>query len=272
MKTLKGYDESQIIELMLTALPQQALKPVGDRPYLTEISPAYTRERLTKVFGLHGVGWGLKWDPMLAERFQTQTEAGKDRYHFALLQANFWFKMVDDDGTQTIVEIPVTGGSENSNLADAMAGARTSAIGQGARELLFQLHIYKNQPAPSPSQRTNGNAPQTPPPDRPYNPEILKSRFGEALKKVPNGNGGLKNQPLINKDVVKRFQARMEGMFVGQLSPDHTIKVVANFIQGVFGTPLNKLKIPQGEVLNKYLDTDVNHCKTEMMAFTRKDA
>jgi hypothetical protein len=183
MKTLKGYDETEVIELMLKPLPKNAIKPHQTKSYLSQISPAYTRERLTKVFGLHGVGWGLDWDPMLADRFETSTNAGKVRYHFALLKADFWFKMIVDSSEIETIHIPVTGHSDNDNLGDAMAGARTSAISAGAKELLFQLHIYKNEEPPKPSaSKKSLEVAKGPPPWRPTKGEF----FVKATKEFPS--------------------------------------------------------------------------------------
>lgn len=141
--TLKGYDVDKVLELMMTPLPQAAFKQHPTKTYLTTISPDYSRERLTKIFGLYGIGWGLTWDPAHTERWTTTTSTNKPRYHFALLQAEFWFKLGDET-----ISFPVTGYSDNDNLGDAMSGAKTNAVGQGAKQLLFQLHIYKG---------TNGN-------------------------------------------------------------------------------------------------------------------
>lgn len=171
MKTLRGYNETEIVGLMLTPLPDGAIKQHQAKSYLSQISPAYTRERLTEVFGLHGIGWGLDWDPLITDRFETQTSNGKPRYHFALMKATFWFKMIGND-EETTVTIPVTGHSDNDNIGDAMAGARTSAISAGAKELLFQLHVYKNLSAPPPPPPSapprqapaNGNGKQKPNP------------------------------------------------------------------------------------------------------------
>jgi hypothetical protein len=136
--TLKGYDIDKVLELMMTPLAGGAFKKHPSKSYLTTISADYSRERLTKIFGLFGLGWGLKWDPANTRDWTTVSAKGKDRYHFALIQAEFWFKLGEE-----IISFPVTGYSENDNLGDAMEGARTNAVGAGAKQLLFQLHIYK---------------------------------------------------------------------------------------------------------------------------------
>lgn len=141
--TLKGYDEKEIINLMTTPLGAGAFKRHPTKSYLTTISPAYMRERLTKVFGLFGLGWGLDWNPANTVASEFKTSSGKPRFGFAITQAAFWYKMVDN-GEELIVSFPVTGYSDNDNIGDAMAGARTSCLSAGSKELLFQLHIYKN--------------------------------------------------------------------------------------------------------------------------------
>lgn len=138
-KTLNGFDTQKIIELMLRPLPDKAYKKHGGKSFLTTISPDYTRERLTKIFGLFGIGWGLNWETRNTKEWTSQTTAGKDRYNFAIQQAEFWFSFGTD-----IISFLVTGYSENDNLGDAMKGARTSCISDGAKQLLFQLHIYKD--------------------------------------------------------------------------------------------------------------------------------
>ncbi len=139
LTTLKGYDCTKVLELMMHPLPNAAFKQHPTKSYLTTISPDYSRERLTKIFGLFGVGWGLNWSPDNTEHWTTTTKANKPRYHYAIHQADFWFKMGDE-----IVSFPVTGYSDNDNLGDAMSGARTNAIGAGAKQLLFQIDVYKN--------------------------------------------------------------------------------------------------------------------------------
>jgi hypothetical protein len=137
-----------LIKIMQVPLASDAYKKHGGKSFLTSIDATYTRERLTEIFGPYGIGWGVDWSPDNAKDWMTQTTKGKDRYHFALMQADFWFML---DGER--VSFPVTGYSDNDNLGDAMEGARTNAVSSGAKALLFQLHVYKNAPAPSPQQR-----------------------------------------------------------------------------------------------------------------------
>ncbi len=163
MKTLRGYTPPEAIKLMIEPLGGNAYKPHPTKKYLTTIRSAYTRERLTKVFGIMGMGWGLNWEPENTVRFESKTNSNKTRYHFALLKADFWYVLICDDcdyEDRIICHIPVTGEHDNDNLGAAMSGARTSAIGQGAKELLFQLHIYKDMPPP------RKNSPPPPPPKR----------------------------------------------------------------------------------------------------------
>ena len=148
MKTLKGYTEVEIVDFMRSSLPDGAYKKHPTKGYLTTISPAYMRERLTKIFGLFGWGWGLEWNPADTAAREFSTAKGKPRFGFAITQASFWYKLVDDDNNATVVSFQVTGYSDNDNVGDAMAGARTSCISAGAKELLFQLHIYKNTAPP----------------------------------------------------------------------------------------------------------------------------
>jgi len=152
MKTTKGYPVDEIPEQMSVPLDPSGFKRHPTKSYLTTISPAHTRERLTKVFGTFGYGWGLDWDPDRTNMYETETSTGKTRFNFSLMQAEFWYTLVNDSDDRVIYRFPVTGFSDNDNPGDAMAGARTSAISAGAKELLFQLHIYKNEKAPPKKQ------------------------------------------------------------------------------------------------------------------------
>ncbi len=169
-KTMRGYGPEGVIRLMITALENTAYKTHPTKSYLTTISSDYTRERLTKVFGPFGMGWGLTWDAKNTKQYMTKTDKDKDRYHFALLQADFWYKMGAD-----IVSFPVTGYSVNDNLGDAMEGARTNAVSAGAKQLLFQIHVYKNAPYKSPMQDSSKDQPPPgPEPEPPPEPEPVE--------------------------------------------------------------------------------------------------
>ncbi len=164
MKTLAGHNLSDISNKMVEPLPVTAFKKHPAKSYLTTISPAHMRERLTRVFGIFGTGWGLDWIPANTERFETTTGRGAARYNFAITQATFWYTLVDDSGEWQRMSFPVTGFSDNDNIGDAMAGARTSAISAAAKELLFQLHIYKNKP-PRRKQEAKKSEPIEPSPE-----------------------------------------------------------------------------------------------------------
>lgn len=142
--TLRGYDYQQILHLLISPLASNAYKVHQSKSYLTQIDAAHTRERLTKIFGLNGIGWGIDWQPEQTKTFETKTSTGKARYHFVIEKAEFWYIVVIDGANQKIT-IPVTGYSDNDNPGDAMSGATTSLISTGAKALLFQIDIYKSQ-------------------------------------------------------------------------------------------------------------------------------
>ena len=135
----------EILQKLQTPLANAAYKKHPSKSYLTTISAAHTRERLTETFGLYGVGWGLRWQVADCEHWTGQTANGKDRYYFFLKQAIFWFRLDPDN----VVEFSVTGYSDNDNLGDAAEGAQTNAINLAAKRLLFQQHIYKDEAAPA---------------------------------------------------------------------------------------------------------------------------
>lgn len=219
--TLNGYTTDKILELMQYALPGGAYKTHPTRSYLTTIDPAYTRERLTRVFGLYGYGWGLDWEPVNTLNFETQTKKGDTRYHFAITKAIFWFKFGEDR-----VAFPVTGHSDNDNLGDAMKGARTVCVSDAAKQLMFQLHIYKNEeyhapPSPETSQNKEPE-PQKPAPKsepskandtiRPYRPERLKEIL---LKGADN-----KTKELIEMDARSATSSVVAALVARALTPE----------------------------------------------------
>lgn len=151
MKTLTGIEYLSIPDFMANPLAESAFKPHATKSFLTEINPGHTRQRITECFGPAGIGWGLDFQPEHIKTWETQTSGGKARYNVAILYAEFWYILDDSDNKQRF-KISVTGGSDNDNLGDALSGARTSAIGQGVKELLFQIHIYKNEKPIAPKQ------------------------------------------------------------------------------------------------------------------------
>lgn len=168
MKTLTGIEYLSIPDFMANPLTGSAFKTHATKSFLTEINPGHTRQRITECFGPAGIGWGLDFQPENIKTWETQTSGGKTRYNVAILYAEFWYMLDDSDNKQRF-KISVTGGSDNDNLGDALSGARTSAIGQGVKELLFQIHIYKNE------------KPQTQPKKQP--PKQQPAKFNMTLEK-----------------------------------------------------------------------------------------
>jgi hypothetical protein len=142
MKTLTGKTIQEVQELLLEQLPDEAYKPVPHATYLTEISSAYTNEKLTEAFGLRGMGWGVSYDE--DSLIFVDKEA-------VIKSARFWYVLDDEEGKESF-EIQVAGSSRNSQVGWAVAGAITACVSKGAAGLRFQEHIYKNQKqAPEPA-------------------------------------------------------------------------------------------------------------------------
>lgn len=142
--TNTGLTPSEVIALFKQPLPDKAYGRHTAKSYLTTISPAYTYEALNKAFGMVGWGWGIRYNEGNVILNEGATAKGKPRYVATLLKADFWYILGDNEHV-----ITCTGSSDNDNWGDALAGMRTSAIGQAIKLFEWQAHIFKNEPAPS---------------------------------------------------------------------------------------------------------------------------
>jgi uncharacterized protein (DUF3820 family) len=104
---------------------------------LTDIDTAFMFERLNEVFGPCGLGWGLEFD-----RESVVTEAAGKQVSVALMRAEFWYELLGEEAARR-VHILTTGGSKNTELAYALKGTLTSAIGNAVSKLRFQEDVYK---------------------------------------------------------------------------------------------------------------------------------
>lgn len=119
-------------------------------------------------------------------------------------------------------------------------------------------------------QNKNGSSANREPQERPLNTDVLKVNFEKAVKQL-KFSGKLEDQPEISNEVVENLQERLIGLFAGQLSPGDTNKILRAFMQGVFGVTLSQLKVPQGQVLERYLSKETEHVKTEIMNFSKAE-
>lgn len=122
--------EEQIKELK-SLFPKEAYGIDKSRGFpLTTIDAYYIIERLNKVFGMCGEGWGLK----IKEYIRTETEI--------TALSVFWYKNGDE-----IMEIQCEGGKRivKTNITDAYKSARTNAICKGASFIGVGMNVYKGE-------------------------------------------------------------------------------------------------------------------------------
>lgn len=155
--TLTGLTQEQVVETLTAELPGDAYKPVPYSPGLTDISPAYCWEALTKVFGLCGTGWWITPTDLEVRSEEKTSKAGRTRtVYIATMRAEFqyrflcpWGKDAEEyQGGDLFVKVSeplwTVGHSENENEGYAIRGSLTNALGSAARFLLWQLRVYKN--------------------------------------------------------------------------------------------------------------------------------
>ncbi|GAP12187.1 hypothetical protein BECAL_03391 [Bellilinea caldifistulae] len=161
--TLTGLTLEEAIQQLDQELPAGAYKALPGAVDLTDIDPNWMRKTLNHVFGLCGLGWGYEYDPANLEyRYESRTNAKGNEYgvYAAILtHLRFWYKLVDGN-IQYNCSVHATGASENANIAYAMKGAITNALGNAVSNIGFQESVYLGlrshkdfQPAPN----GNGN-------------------------------------------------------------------------------------------------------------------
>jgi hypothetical protein len=161
LKTLTGKAFADLKDLLDAELPEDAYSPVPGGAKLTDIDPGYMRKTLNEVFGPCGLGWGYSYSSVdaSAEVEERQTNNGKRRvYVVSVKKLTFWYKLVDENGNETVAEIPSSGGSENSVEGFAYSGAITNAIGKAVSNIGFQESVYLGKR----SHLTVGKKPATP--------------------------------------------------------------------------------------------------------------
>ncbi len=154
LKTLTGLTLKDLAVKLDEELPADAYSPVPGGADLTDIDPGYMRKVLTQTFGICGVGWGYQYD--VADLGYEPSKRGTSA---VLRRLEFWYVLVDQ-GNQSRVTIPASGGSDNSSAAYALKGAITNALGNAVSNLGFQESVYLGHR----SHRTvggKGNAPKS---------------------------------------------------------------------------------------------------------------
>ena len=148
-KTLTGVSLSDLPALLDEELPKGAYKAIPGATYLTDIDPAFMRDKFNELFGLSGYGWGYSYSSESVSlskediiRRRGQSGQYTEEIYFAqLLELTFWYKLVEDEKI-TRHEIPATGASDNKVAAYALKGAITAALGNAASNIGWQKSVY----------------------------------------------------------------------------------------------------------------------------------
>lgn len=158
--TLTGLTLEQAIQQLDQELPAGAYKALPGAVDLTDIDPNWMRKTLNHIFGLCGLGWGYEYDPTNLEyRYESRTNARGNEYGVyvaVLTHLHFWYKLVDGN-TQYNCSVHATGASENANIAYAMKGAITNALGNAVSNIGFQESVYLGLRSHKDFQTPNGN-------------------------------------------------------------------------------------------------------------------
>lgn len=145
--TLTGLTLEQAFQQLDQELPAGAYKALPGAVDLTDIDPNWMRKVLNHVFGMCGYGWGYEYDPSNLEyRYETRTNAKGNEYGVyvaVLTHLRFWYTLQEDSGNVThVCAIHATGASENANIAYALKGAITNALGNAVSNIGFQESVY----------------------------------------------------------------------------------------------------------------------------------
>ncbi len=172
--TLTGLALEEAIQLLDQELPAAAYKALPGAVDLTDIDPNWMRKTLNRVFGICGWGWGYEYDPKdLEYRYESRTNSkGNDYgvYVAVLTHLRFWYRLVSN-GSTIECSVHATGASENANIAYAMKGALSNALGNAVSNIGFQESVYLGlrshkdfAPAPNGSNGKPAPAPKQPAP------------------------------------------------------------------------------------------------------------
>jgi len=168
-KTLQGISLDDLRIKLDASLPETAYKKIGGTKLdLTDIDPGWMRRAFNSLFGLCGVGWGIDYDT--ADLVLDYVGENSKNPMVAIKKLNLWFMLVDENRNQTKHSVPATGSnvSQQGNLAYALKGAVTNAIGNAASQLGWQESIYLGYRS---HDNVSGHAPvstaKTPEPEKP---------------------------------------------------------------------------------------------------------
>ncbi len=250
--TLTGKSMEDVRSHLGRVLDPEAYKEVGGRSYLTDINPAWLRESLTDCFGLQGMGWWIE----VADQSIGPNDSPKKPWYGSMELALFYVMEDEDFHKETSHPIPGFGGHQASHIEDALKGAKTNALGDCAKELLWQIKVFRG--------------------------EISHKKKAEATKTDPvksSQNGGTKTQSAegqretLSSDVLKhkievkverfgeynasdKFRGFVRGglaqLFSESQDVDAEVHALLNFLFGIDTS--KELKGAQVKALRNWLD------------------
>jgi len=130
-----------IFEELAERLPDAAYKSVNMRGGFTSIDAYFIVEKLTSIFGLCGVGWGMRVDT-----WHTSDKA-------VAAEGVLWYHLPDKDAyANRTYEVPAIGEGiiRSGSLADAMKMAQTNMLSKASSFICVGLAIYKGQHVDTP--------------------------------------------------------------------------------------------------------------------------
>jgi hypothetical protein len=147
IKTLVGITLEELVKKLDEQLPKDAYSAVPGAAGLTDIDPNYMRLTLNLLFGLCGIGWGYRYEPVdmltdVQERTRSNGQGSRRVYTATLKRLTFWYKLLDEKSETLLCEVDASGGSENDVEAYAMKGAITNALGNAVSNIGFQQSVY----------------------------------------------------------------------------------------------------------------------------------
>jgi hypothetical protein len=128
-----------IFKELAERLPDAAYKSVNMRGGFTSIDAYHIVEKLTSVFGLCGVGFGMRVDT-----WHTTDKA-------VAAEGVLWYRL-PDAADDSIYEVPAIGEGiiRSGSLADAMKMAQTNMLSKASSFIGVGLAIYKGQHVDTP--------------------------------------------------------------------------------------------------------------------------
>ena len=155
LTTLTGMTWEEVKTRMQEKLEEKAYSPIkgiaGGK--LTDINPAYALEVLTTCFGPCGVGWGLDYELEALSITDGGKNEGQNRWTASINRAAFWYVMTEEEKPDRR-QILTSGGSTSARIEFAVRGALTSCLSGAIKNLLYQIHIYKNEKPSDPPAET----------------------------------------------------------------------------------------------------------------------